>query len=207
MIPSSLKSLLSSADLLPDPLGVGVFVRFTALQPASRLIFPVGEMKIARFMACRRHEPFWMIPEAGVRLGQTPAETQSLLVEMDDSTCVILIPLVDSTLRGALRGSGENGLELVAETGDPQVIARSMVGLFVAAGENPYALVAAAARSVAARLGSVRLRDREAAARLCGSIRLVYVGRILPACFARLGTPGIAELYRGWRSAQIADPR
>jgi len=158
MIPSSLKSLLSSADLLPDPLGVGVFVKFTAPQPASRLVFPVGEMKIARFMACRRHEPFWMIPEAGVRLGQTPAETQSLLVEMDDSSCVILIPLVDSTLRGALRGSGENGLELVAETGDPQVVARSMVGLFVAVGENPYALVAAAASSVAARLGSVRLR-------------------------------------------------
>jgi raffinose synthase len=60
-----------------------------------------------------------------------------------------------------LRGSGKNGLELVAETGDPQVIASSMVGLFVAAGENPYALVAAAARSVAARLGSVRLRDQK----------------------------------------------
>jgi len=158
MIPSSLKFLLSSADILPDPQGVGVFVRFSASQPDSRLIFPVGKMEITRFMACRRHDPFWMIPEAGVRLGQTPAETQSLLVEMDDSTCVILIPLVDSPLRGALRGSGENSLELVAETGDPQVVANSMVGLFVAAGENPYALVAAAARSVAARLGGVRLR-------------------------------------------------
>jgi raffinose synthase len=158
MIPPSLISLFSSADLLPDPLGVGAFVRFTASQPASRLVFTVGEMKISRFMACRRYDPFWMLPEAGVRLGQTPAETQSLLVEMDDSTCVILIPLVESPLRGALRGSGENGLELVAETGDPQVVVSSMVGLFVAAGENPYTLVAAAARSVAAYLGSVRLR-------------------------------------------------
>lgn len=158
MIPSSLKSLLSSSDLLPDPLGVGAFVRFTASQPDSRLVFPVGEMNISRFMACRRCDPFWMIPEAGVRLGQTPAETQSLLVKMDDATCVILIPLVESPLRGALRGSGENSLELVAETGDPQVVASSMVGLFVAAGEDPYILMVTAACSVAARLGSVRLR-------------------------------------------------
>ncbi len=161
MIPSSLTSLLSSADLLPDPLGVGVFVRFTAAQPANRLVFPIGEMKISRFMACRRCDPFWMIPEAGVSLGQTPAETQSLLVELDDSSCVILIPLVDSPLRGALRGAGDNGLELVADTGDLQVVANSLVGLFAAAGEDPYALAAAAARSVAARLGSARLRTKK----------------------------------------------
>ena len=158
MIPASLASLLSSAELLPDPLGVGTFVRFTAAQPASRLVFPVGEMKIARFMACRRCDPFWMIPEAGAALGQTPGETQSLLVELDDATCVVLIPLVASPFRAALRGAGEKGLELVADTGDAQVVADSLVGLFAAAGDDPYALVAAAAQSVAARLGSVRLR-------------------------------------------------
>ena len=161
MIPSSLQSLLSSCELLPDPQGVGVFVRFTATQPSSRLVFPVGEMKISRFMACRRCDPFWMIPEAGVCLGQTPVETQSLLLEMDDSTCVILIPLVDSPFRGALRGAGENGLELVVDTGDAQVVAHSMVGLFAAAGEDPYALITAAARSVAVRMGSTRLRTEK----------------------------------------------
>ena len=161
MIPSSLESLLSSCELLPDPLGVGVFVRFTAAQPTSRLVFPIGEMKISRFMACRRCDPFWMIPEAGVCLGRTPVETQSLLLEMDDSTCVLLIPLVDSPFRGALRGAGENGLELVADTGDSQVLGHSVVGLFAAAGGDPYALITAAARSVAAHMGSTRLRTEK----------------------------------------------
>ena len=158
MIPSPLTSLLSSADLLPDPQGVGVFVRFTAEQPSHRLVFPIGEMKISRFMACRRGDPFWMVSEAGVCLGQTPAETQSLLLEMEDSSCVILIPLVDSPFRGALRGKGDNGLELVVDTGDSQVVAHSVVGLFAAAGKSPYTLVNAAAHSVAAYQGRPRLR-------------------------------------------------
>ena len=62
MIPSSLESLLSSCELLPDPLGVGVFVRFTAAQATSRLVFPSCERKISRFMACRPAGWFRLTP-------------------------------------------------------------------------------------------------------------------------------------------------
>ena len=53
---------------------------------------------------------------------------------------------------------GEDSLELVAESGDPATVTDQIVGLFVAAGPDPYALLEQAARSVMARMGTGRLR-------------------------------------------------
>ena len=142
-----------------DPSGVGVFLRFTASEPAARLVFPVGMVTgISRFTCCARYEPFWMKPHAGTKAGQVPVETQYLLTEQEDGACVLYVPLIDGAFRASLQGAGEDGLELVTESGDPATVTDQVVGLFVASGGDPYALLEQAARSVMTHLGTGRLR-------------------------------------------------
>ncbi len=142
-----------------DPHGVGVFLRFEAQKPAARHVFPVGTVTgISRFTCVARYEPFWMKPHAGTRAGEVPVETQFLLTEREDGTCALYIPLIDGAFRASLQGTGEDGLELVAESGDPATVTDQVVGLFVAAGDDPYVLMEQAAHSVMARMGTGRLR-------------------------------------------------
>ena len=147
---------------VPDPSGVGLFLRFAASEPAARLVFPLGVLEnLDRFTCCHRYEPFWMKPVAGTRAGQVPIETQFLLCQFGETDVVLFVPLIDRALTGAFRaslqGAGERGLELVAESGDPAVAAAEMVGLFVAAGKDPYELMERAAESVSTALGTCRL--------------------------------------------------
>jgi len=146
-----------------DPNGTGVFLKFTAKAPAARHVFPLGDLTgVRRFAALPRYEPFWMTAMTGTRGGEVRPETQFLLLEAaDGAACVALVPLVHGVFRCSLQGSGEDGLELVAETGDPAVVGTEITGLFVAAGEDPYALMAAAARSVCDFLGTGRLRTEK----------------------------------------------
>ena len=154
-----LSGLPETVSLVPDPLGVGVFLRFAADKPAARHVFGAGQLSgVVRFTCQHRYEPFWMTAKAGTRAADVPPETQFLLGERENGTCVVFVPLVDGALRCSLQGSGENSLELVAESGDPAVVAGEVVGLFVAEGSDPFALVEAAAKSIAARMGTGRLR-------------------------------------------------
>ncbi|MDQ2798331.1 MAG: hypothetical protein M3Y13_01660, partial [Armatimonadota bacterium] len=147
---------------LPDPGGVGVFLHLSAPKPAARHEFELGKLQsIARWTACHRYEPFWMIPCVGVRGGDVPVETQVLLGEREDGPCVLFVPLLDGNFRASLQGAGEDGLTLVAESGDPAVVSSEMTGLFVAAGPNPYELMAQAAPVVTAHLGRGRLRSEK----------------------------------------------
>ena len=142
-----------------DPLGVGLFLTFAAPKPAARHVFPAGApAQMSRFTCCHRYEPFWMRPMAGTRAGEVAVETQFLLTEQADGVCVLYVPLVDGSFRMSVQGAGEDSLELVAESGDPAVVAGSVCGLFVAAGPDPYALLESAALSVNARIGTGRLR-------------------------------------------------
>jgi raffinose synthase len=152
-----------SVSALPDPQGVGIFLRFTAEKPAARHVFTVGELPgIARFTACHRYEPYWMKAMAGMQAGETPVETQVLLAELTDGRCALLVPLVDGPFRAALQGADAHGLELVAETGDPDLVGESVTGLFVAVGDDPYTLVERAAPAVMAQMGTGRLRRDKA---------------------------------------------
>ena len=145
-----------------DPHGVGVFLRFTAETPAARHVFPVGTLTgLSRFTCCARYEPFWMKPHAGTRAGEVPVETQYLLTEGEDGGCVLYVPLIDGAFRMSLQGAGEDGLELVAESGDLATVTDQVTGLFVAAGDDPYVLIEQAARSVMARMGTGRLRTEK----------------------------------------------
>ena len=143
---------------VPDPSGVGVFLRMSAPRPGSFVQSPLGTIRgLRRFTSCHRYEPFWMKPAAGATTAEVPVETQWLLAETDTGECVLLVPLLDGAFRFALRG-GPAGLTLYGETGDPFTAGNGGVALFVAVGRDPYQLAADGARAVLAHLGTGRLR-------------------------------------------------
>jgi raffinose synthase len=145
-----------------DPAGIGVFLQFASEKPAARHVFPVGSPSgLSRFTCCARYEPFWMKPHAGTRAGEVPVETQYLLTEQADGSCVLYVPLIAGAFRMSMQGTPGNGLELVAESGDPATVMTTVTGLFVAAGTDPYALLEQAARSVMARMSTGRLRSEK----------------------------------------------
>ncbi|MBC8141172.1 MAG: hypothetical protein H7Y38_07000 [Armatimonadetes bacterium] len=151
--------LADGVAALPDPLGVGTFLHFEADATASRHVFAVGAgVGITRFVAQHRYEPFWMTVATGERLGAVPVETQFLLAELDNGRFALFVPLIDFLLRCSLQGDGADGLQLVAETGDPAARQESATGLFVAVGDDPYSLISGAAMAVSKYLGTTRLR-------------------------------------------------
>ena len=160
-----LADLDSTVSALEDPSGVGIFLRFTASEADSRHVFSLGKFGgISRFTCCHRYEPFWMKPAAGTRGGEIPIETQYLLAETDgengDSAgnYVLFVPLIDGAFHASLEGSGEDGVSLIVESGDRAVVTKEVVGLFIAVGPDPYALMEQAAESVTAHLKTGRLR-------------------------------------------------
>lgn len=143
----------------PDPYGIGLFLHAQASRSASRLIFSAGSSpRLRRYTVCHRYEPFWMKPAAGTELGEVPAETQFLLAELENGSWLLMVPLVDEPWRFSLRGHPEGRLELLGETGDPHLGGTGGLALFVATAAEPFALLERGAASVAARLGTGRLR-------------------------------------------------
>ncbi|HEY2405424.1 MAG TPA: Sip1-related alpha-galactosidase [Polyangiaceae bacterium] len=148
----------------------GLFLRVKFPRPGSRCALALGRpVGWRRFTACHRYEPFWMLPKVGTKAAELPAETQSVLFELDDERIALFVPLVESPFRSALRGyttlgldtlvGVESALELSVESGDPQVRGESALCLFIAVGKDPYELIPRAARAVGERLGTGRLRQ------------------------------------------------
>ena len=144
--------------VVPVDSGAGVFLRMTVPKSGSFIQSPLGAIDgLRRFTSCHRYEPFWMRPAAGTTHAEVQSETQWLLAETEFGDCVMLVPLIDGAFRFALGGS-QAGLTLYGETGDPFMAGTGGVALYVATGRDPYQLAAAGARTVAARLGTTRLR-------------------------------------------------
>jgi raffinose synthase len=142
----------------PDPLEHGLFLTARAARSGSRLIFGLGSIPgLERFTLCHRYEPFWMKPRAGDSLADVPPETQFLLARLQRGW-LLIVPLVGELFRFSLRGRADGRLELLGETGDPFAPGLGGLALYVAAGEDPFALLQAGARSVNQRLALGRLR-------------------------------------------------
>jgi raffinose synthase len=142
----------------PDPLGVGLFLRADFGHSQSRFVLKIGRpLGFRRFAALYREEAFWMLPRAGERISELPAEIQFLMLELEGGDSALFVPLAYAPFRSSLERDGES-LALVSETGDPHSPGSSALALFVALGRDPYELVSQAARSVASRLGTSRLR-------------------------------------------------
>lgn len=144
-----------------DPDELGFLVEASVETPATAWRVALGEIQnLSRFTLCHRYEPYWMEPKAGTSSAQVPPETQWLLAERTSGDYVLLVPLAQGSARASLCGSAA-GLELVIETGDSQTIVSTALALFVAVGDEPYALLSDAAVSLRTALGTARLREEK----------------------------------------------
>jgi raffinose synthase len=157
--------LADGAVLVAHPEGDGVFLRFSADKYAARHVFPLGEWDgITRWTACHRYEPFWMKPRTGTLGCDVPIESQYVLAETSTGNCVLLVPIIEGAFRASLQGAqqtgaGEGGMELVVESGDPGIVEKEFTTLFVAVGNDPFALLDYAARAVMSQMKTGRLRE------------------------------------------------
>lgn len=144
--------------LVDDPLEVGVYLHASAPTAAAKHQFTLGAFaQLRRFTCCYRCDPWWVTSVAGDRGCEVPVETQYLLAELADGRVAVLLLLLDGPFYTMLCGADDDTLVLTAETGDPAVVGAEVTGLFIAVGDDPYALMEAAAQSVTARMGCGRL--------------------------------------------------
>ncbi len=149
----------ANASPIEDPLKAGRFFRLTSETPGAKLEFSLGLLcGVTRLVGCHRYEPFWMKPFVGKTGADIRVETQYLLAETERSTFVLAVPLMDSAFRASLEGTETGEVKLIAESGDPAVVTDSIAGLFLAEGNDPFALMESGAKSVCAFLKTGRLR-------------------------------------------------
>ena len=143
----------------PDPLGQGIFLQCTAPEAAAELLLPLGALPgMRRFCVVARNNLFWMIPHAGAVASAIPPETQGMLVELVNGRLALFMPLLDGAFRASLQGGEDDRLYLRAETGDTTTTGDAVTGLFIAVGDDPYALLREAAPSMVQRMQRGRLR-------------------------------------------------
>lgn len=159
------KLLLEKSDaalkFVPDSQGRGYFVELKLARPAETTEVVLGlPLKLSRFVAWRRYEPFWMNAVFGTECKDIPKETQGLLFERTDGLHVLIIPLFGPAFRFCLEGY-DGKLQLCADTGDAFRPAKEGLAAFIAAGRDPFALLAQSARAVRERLHGARLRTEK----------------------------------------------
>ena len=142
----------------------GLFLHVHGDSHKSEHSLSLGVLRCERFLAAARVTRYWMGPAWGRAACDVPHDTQFLLLELAPDVHVLLLPLLDeqgfrASLHGATgpgtagsagpgtagtgtAGSGARGeLWLHAESGDAEVGASSLRALYVAAGDDPYALL------------------------------------------------------------------
>jgi len=146
----------------PDVLGFGVFLTPPRTSPAAYQEHPLGQVAtMARFTSLYRFSPFWTRPAVGDSEKDVQPETLWLLSQTTSGHFTLLVPLLDKVTRYSMRAQDQT-LMVVAETGDPSVPCGHGPALFVASGDDPYALLSDAARSITQHLGVGRRREDKA---------------------------------------------
>ena len=143
----------------PDSTQTGMILSFSQEKPAATLSISLGGCpSFSRLMAIYRYDPFWMTPRRCASASEVPVETQFLLAQTQGGAYVVMAPLVVGSFRCWLKGTADNALQFVAESGDKCVLAGRLAGLFVAAGEDPFDLLERSANAVVKIMNAGRLR-------------------------------------------------
>lgn len=160
---SLLPNLPATVSALPDPTQSGLVVSFAQEKPAATLNFQLGPCpSLVRLMALYRYDAFWMTPRVCESPSQVPVETQFILAQTGAGDYVVIAPLIAGGFRCWLQGTPDNGLQLVAESGDACVLTDRVAGLFVASGKDPYELLDRSAKAVIQVMKTGRLRTQKA---------------------------------------------
>eukprot|EP00467_Chlorarachnion_reptans_P021808 CAMPEP_0114512736 /NCGR_PEP_ID=MMETSP0109-20121206/15153_1 /TAXON_ID=29199 /ORGANISM="Chlorarachnion reptans, Strain CCCM449" /LENGTH=1127 /DNA_ID=CAMNT_0001692477 /DNA_START=398 /DNA_END=3778 /DNA_ORIENTATION=+ len=137
----------------------------------SQLSLNLSPFQTERWMACYRQKLWWMTTTVGGATDRIPRETQFLLGKFttqskgkDEDGYILLLPLVDQVFRTSIYSNQQRKLQLRLESGDPLLLASQIPSsLYVAAGKDPYKLVARGVKFVSNYLGTFECRDRKSA--------------------------------------------
>jgi len=136
----------------------GVFLEASFERSKPRHVLRLGTAPAAQaWTGCHRCDPYWMRPHTAPSPEEIPTDTQYELAGLHGGRYLLLVPLVDAVYHGCLRGSG-SGLELVLDTGHPQLSAARSKALYVAIADDPHELLPLAAADVCTHLAAGRLR-------------------------------------------------
>lgn len=160
-------SSVSLADDVPGLAGppqLGTDGAFLALSGAAGRrdhVLPIGKLRCRRLLALARTKRWWMGPSFGSAAADVPAETQMLLLELEEGAYALVLPLVHGGVRATVRGMrGRHVLAAqLAAGGRTDRLDSMSPGLYVTAGRDPYALVRGAVAAASERLGTFGVRE------------------------------------------------
>ena len=157
-----LRDAVDVIELVEDEKGHGVFLRTKAEMTGDEIPYRLGTMPLLqRFMACYRNVPTFMAVQAGTKLLQVHTESLCLLCELSEEMYVLMLPILDGFSRGALQGTTEDRLELMGMTGCSEMVTDTGVLLYLAFGDDPYALMQEGAVSIQNRMKTGNLRTEK----------------------------------------------
>ncbi|MED6208514.1 flavodoxin-like fold protein [Stylosanthes scabra] len=140
----------------------GAFIGVHSHHKGSRTIFPIGKLEGLRFMCLFRFKMWWMTQRMGTFGKDVPIETQFLLIENDQSSYTVLLPLLEGDFRASLQGNDENEIEICVESGCPSVEEFEGTHLvFIGAGSDPYEVITNAVKTVEKHLQTFSHRERK----------------------------------------------
>lgn len=155
----------------------GAFVGVRSAGGGSRNVFPIGKLQGLRFMCTFRFKLWWMTQRMGSNGKDVPFETQFLIVEGRDGShfgdgdedgsdqaavYTVFLPILEGSFRAALQGNENDELEICLESGDPAVDKFDGTHLvFVAAGSDPFDVIANAVKSVERHLQTFSHREKK----------------------------------------------
>ena len=113
---------------------------------------------VKNFASLHRQVIFWQNVKTGTEINEIPPETQWLLLQYNDDSYGIIIPLVIEPYRCALRGK-DNNIYIYCETGDPAIEVSEGIVAYFEKGTNPYELMRNASKRIASVLPDLRIRD------------------------------------------------
>jgi len=155
---------LGPAMYIDDMDDVHMFLGMQGAQNLAQHQVRLGTFPAAagRWLSCARQKLWWMSPDVGGPLDPIPPESQFLLYDAGEGIYVLMLPLVGNTFRSALWGEANGAIDLHIESGDPGVQCKTCAtSVLVAAGTDPYQLLARAFAAAADRLGSFRVREEK----------------------------------------------
>lgn len=141
-----------SADL-------GTFYRIPRERLLPQAIHGLRLPGVKRFLALNRPD-YWSYPVKGTNDFSGCQQTQFLLLERENGTLGLLLPLVDGDVRATLDGSGDS-LTLTMKGALPQEEPASAVLLFAASGRDPYTLLQRSLLALSRQMGTFRLREEK----------------------------------------------
>lgn len=117
------------------------------------------QLAAKRYLALGRTSLWWMTPAWGTTAAEIPTETQFLLAELEDGSCAVLLPLLPTVptgrFRATLRSAGPGDLGVRVESGAAGVASDTFPSaLLVAAGRDPFEVVARGVAAAAALSGT-----------------------------------------------------